>query len=75
MMTEGASEKDLRWYVEEYMKEECLCGKPKKSRYSFCWTCFHELPGEMQRGLYRMIGHGYERAFEEAVKWLQETVW
>lgn len=68
-------QEEWRWYVEELMSEECLCGRPKRRHYSFCYRCYSALPGDMQKALYRRIGDGYEEAFEEAVKYLQETLW
>jgi len=68
-------EKDRRWYAEVRRSEECLCGRPKKGGNAFCWACWSQLPEEMQGGLYRGIGQGYEEAFEVAVSWLQLTVW
>lgn len=71
----NTQDKDLKWYVEEFLSEECLCGRPKKPRFSFCYRCYKALPGDIQRRLYRMIGYGYEEAFEEGVKWLEQNVW
>jgi hypothetical protein len=67
--------KDLDWYYNELVGSECLCGREKKSRYSFCYRCYKALDPELQRRLYRRIGGGYEEAFEEAHKFLTENVW
>jgi len=72
---EQKTDKDLRWYVAELRSEQCLCERPKKAGCSFCYRCYKELPREMQKVLYYMVGFGYEEGFEEAVKWLQENVW
>lgn len=63
-------EKDKRFYVSELESEECQCGKPKKSGYSFCYGCYSSLPFEMQQALWKRIGQGYEEAYEEAVQFL-----
>ena len=67
--------KGWKWYFDELISEECLCGKAKKRQYSFCYSCYRELPGDMQKALYGRIGEGYEEAFEEAVKYLEVNVW
>jgi hypothetical protein len=66
---------DRAFYVETRKAEECLCGREKSSGRSFCYHCYKELPGDMQKALYRQIGDGYEEAFEDAVAWLQTEVW
>ncbi|MDY7035541.1 MAG: hypothetical protein SV375_05180 [Thermodesulfobacteriota bacterium] len=66
---------EWKWYVDELMSEQCLCERPKKRHHSFCYRCYRSLPGDLQRALYNRIGDGYEEAFEEAVKWLEENVW
>ena len=73
-MSEQA-EKDRMWYVKELKGEECLCGRPKQSRKSFCYRCYRALPHEMQQDLYCMVGFGYEEAFEAAATWLETEVW
>lgn len=67
--------KDQTWYLRELQSNECLCGKEKKPKYSFCYACYKALPDEMQTQLYARIGQGYERNFEEAVKWLEQNRW
>lgn len=74
-MPEAAIDKDRRWYAGELAGEQCLCENYKSSGYSFCYRCYRELPGEMQKALYRKVGAGYEEAFEAAVKYLEENVW
>ena len=58
------------FYFEELMSDGCACGRPKKSKYSFCYGCYMSLPGDMRRDLYQKIGDGYEEAYEAAIKWL-----
>ena len=47
--------KDWKWYFDELISEECLCGKAKKRQHSFCYSCYRELPGDMQKALYSRI--------------------
>lgn len=68
--TAKIAEKDREWYYSELMSEGCLCGKPKKRKYSFCPRCYYSLPRHMREDLYQLIGDGYEEAFEAAVAWL-----
>jgi hypothetical protein len=63
------------WYHKELLSNECACGKSKQPRRSFCWHDFKSLPRDLQKALYRRIGHGYEEAYEEAHKYLTENVW
>ncbi len=58
---------DPGFYAKELDSEECQCGRTKKSRMSFCYSCYRSLPRDIQRALYARIGKGYEEAYEEAV--------
>lgn len=62
--------KDFRFYAKELKSEECQCGRQKKSRMSFCYSCYKSLPVNIQKRLYYPLGNGYEEAYEEAVQWL-----
>jgi hypothetical protein len=64
--------KDQEFYISELRSEECQCGKTKKSKMSLCFQCYSSLPKEMQRDLYRPLGRGYEEAYDNAVKLLNE---
>jgi hypothetical protein len=66
---------DKRFYYIELMSNECACGYPKKRKQSFCYKCFKSLPEEMQKALYRLIGNGYEPAYDEALAYLEMYVW
>ena len=66
--------KSQHWYFSELMSNQCACGKTKKPRKSFCYGCFKSLPIDMQNRLYRRLGEGYEAAYDEAVKYLEENV-
>lgn len=48
-----------------------VCGKPKQKGRSFCGPCYHTLPPEMQRALYKTLSEGYASAFDEARTWLK----
>jgi len=66
---------DRKFYIKLYKSEECLCGKPKRSKYAFCWGCYRELPPNIKKNLYQSFGGGFEAAVDEAVKHLQTEVW
>lgn len=66
---------DKKFYLEQFKSEECLCGRTKKPRFSFCYRCYKALPGDMQKDLYQPFGNGYEEAFDEACQFLQMGVW
>ena len=59
-------------WLAALMSNECHCGRPKKPRMSFCFSCYRSLPRDMQRALYQRFGEGYEEAYEAAVEWLDE---
>lgn len=61
---------DREFYLRELKSDGCMCGKPKKKNFSFCWTCFQRLPEEMRKSLYRRMGRGYEEAYDAAVRYL-----
>ena len=63
---------DKRFYLNELKGEQCWCEKPKKKWYSFCYSCFKKLPRDLQQKLYRKIGDGYEKAYDQAVQFLSE---
>lgn len=63
-------DRDVRFYVAELRGEECQCGASKKSGHSFCYGCYRRLPEEMRGPLYRVMGNGYEEAYERAYVWL-----
>ena len=37
----------------------CLCTEPKQPGFSFCGFCYHNLPADLSRGLWRK-GPAYE---------------
>lgn len=60
--------KQADFYVKELMSDECACGRSKKPRYSFCFSCYKSLPEHMQYDLWQDIGSGYEESYESAIK-------
>lgn len=72
---EGRKIKDWEWYFNELMSKRCACGKRKYPRRSFCYADYTALPLELRRALWRRIGSGYEEAYEEAHRYLEENVW
>lgn len=63
---------DTKFYLEELKSDECRCGAWKRERNTFCYVCYKSLPGDIQKGLYKPIGDGYEEAREEAEKFFQD---
>lgn len=58
-------------YLEEFLSAACRCGARKRKGESFCGACYHRLPRQMQRSLYRRMGVGYEEAFDAAARLLR----
>jgi hypothetical protein len=63
---------DLKFFVETLKSGECQCENTKKPGFSFCFRCYKRLPGELANALYRGIGAGYEQAYEEAFRYLND---
>lgn len=63
---------DLKFYTSVLKSEECQCGRNKKRGMALCYNCFKELPNDMQRNLYNRLNSGFQEAYEEAVKYLNE---
>jgi len=66
---------DRKFYLDMLVSDECLCGRSKQPRRTFCYRCFKALPYDMQKELYKRMGAGYEEAVESACAWLQTEVW
>jgi len=47
--------------------QTCACGGRKKSRQSFCVSCYYQIPASTRRGLHCAIGHGYESSYDVAL--------
>ena len=62
-------------YARALASNECACGNDKKPRYVFCLRCYKSLPSEIRRELWRRLNIGFDNAYEEAVKYLEENVW
>jgi len=50
----------------------CACGAEKGVGKSLCLGCYRSLPTDLQQGLYRRMGEGYEQAYEDASRYLRE---
>lgn len=67
-----AEEKSPTELVRELRSTQCRCGKTKKAGETFCRGCYFSLPKGMRGLLYQRIGDGYEEAYTEAAKILDE---
>lgn len=65
-------DKHKNHYLNELMSNECLCGRDKKPGKSFCYSCYKNLPADLQMDLYCRMGDGYEEAYDAAIKWLED---
>ncbi len=52
--------------VRELRGTACECGRKKMTMQTFCRQCYHSLPEEVQKELYRGLGRGYEEAVDRA---------
>lgn len=48
----------------------CRCGVPKQPRQTFCRKCYYALSRPEQKALYKLVGKGYEEAYQNAVRHL-----
>ncbi|MCE5242476.1 MAG: phage protein GemA/Gp16 family protein [Syntrophobacteraceae bacterium] len=71
-MAEGVDVRDQKFYLRELQSDQCQCGKSKGSGKSFCYSCWKKLPVDLQRPLYRRLGQGYEEAYEQAARHLDD---
>jgi hypothetical protein len=67
--------KDAQFLLKELKNNECACNSYKKPGNSFCYSCYKNLPNDMQKDLYKKFGNGYEEAYEEAYGWLEAWEW
>ena len=58
--------------LDMLQSRKCVCGSDKSTMRSHCSYCFHQLPPEAGRALYRKFGNGYEAAFIESLTILIE---
>jgi len=65
-------DKDQQFYIEEFESEECQCGRSKRPTNAFCFMCYSSLPSDMQKALWQKIGDGFEQAYDEALKYLND---
>ena len=61
---------DRLFYIETLKSEQCQCERSKKRRYALCYKCFQRLPKDLRMALYRPIGAGFEQAYEDAYRYL-----
>lgn len=58
--------------LDELHADVCPCGNRKKPDWSFCSSCYRELPGELRTRLNLHITAGYLEAWHEATALLQK---
>lgn len=67
-------EKGAPYYVAALRSRECAaCGGVKRTGDAFCRSCYGQLPGKVQKGLWRRIFYGFEEAYEEGLRLLKES--
>lgn len=58
--------------LREHQGNKCFCGAKKAVNHPFCLKHYASLPTDMYPGLNKRIGQGYEQAYAEARKYLEE---
>ena len=64
--------KDRLFFIEALKSNECRCGRRKQAGRAVCYKCWVKLPEGLRRPLYNRIGAGFEEAYEEACKYLED---
>ena len=64
--------KEKLFYTETLKSEECQCERRKQPGRAVCFKCWQRLPQDLQRALYKHIGNGFEQAYEEAYRFLND---
>lgn len=59
-------------FMAELRADVCRCGAAKRAGRPFCFDCFRILPADVQKGLYRRIGRGYEGARVKAERFFPQ---
>jgi hypothetical protein len=63
---------DKKFYLDVLKSEQCQCESPKKRGQALCYSCFRDLPADLQREIYRPLGNGFEEAYEGVVEFLKD---
>ena len=64
---------DPQFYIDQLKSNGCYCGAAKNRGRSFCFPCYSALPKDLRTALWNTLRFGYEEAYEEACKWLEEN--
>ena len=60
--------------VKELAGTTCRCGAEKEAHKTLCRGCYYRLPKGLRNALYRLLGEGYEEAYEAAARFLDEDL-
>ena len=66
------TQKERMFFTETLASDECQCGRHKQPGRAVCFKCYARMPDEMRRTLYRRVGAGFEAAYEDAYKFLND---
>ncbi len=65
-------QKKRMFYIGELKSEQCQCERPKQRGRAVCYKCWLRLPDNLRHALYRPVGGGFEQAYEEAYRYLND---
>jgi len=63
---------ERKFFTDTLASDECQCGRRKQPGRAVCFKCYARLPDEQRRALYRRVGAGFEAAYEEAYRFLND---
>jgi hypothetical protein len=63
---------DLQFYIDALKSDACQCERTKKEGFALCYSCYKKLGKHLQNGLWMPINKGFEQAYDEAVRFLNE---
>lgn len=58
-------------YYKILKSDECYCGRWKSKSHAVCRRCYVRLPMSIRAALYKIVGEGFEDAYDFAVQWLK----
>lgn len=66
------SKEPLKFYITVLKSDGCVCGRYKRENLALCFKCYNRLPKDIQIGLWKKLGNGFEENYEQAVKYLKD---
>jgi hypothetical protein len=66
------TQSELKFFIDTLASDECQCGRHKQPGRAVCFKCYARLPDDKRRALFRRVGAGFEAAYEDAYRFLND---